>query len=131
MNLKYFYIIASIVIAFLLFLSVGYDGWGCGGSAFSGACKHSEKMRTVGALLLTAGILIALVAVFVGLQLANQGKGMGIAAAVVVIASTILSMAGVFYYYDQTSLWSPFIAVIGMTISFVLTVLLVIDLVNG
>ena len=131
MNLKYFYIATAIIVAFLLFLAIGYDGWGCGGSAFSDGCDKWEKMKKVGALLLTAGLLILLVALFIGLQFSSYGRGMSIAALIFVIISTVLSVAGVFYYYDKTSIWSPFIATMGMTVSIVLTVLLIYDFIHG
>ena len=131
MNLKHFYIAFSIVVATLLFLATGYDGWGCGGSAFSGGCKHMTKMQTIGGLLISAAVANVLVALFICLQITKHAKGTSIASLSVAIASTILSMAGVFYYYDQLRIWSPFIATTGMTISFVLTALITVDFVNG
>ncbi|CDI96997.1 expressed conserved protein [Echinococcus multilocularis] len=131
MNFKIAHIFAALFSAFLLFLAIGYNGWNCNGSVFSGNCGQLEYMRTVGGLLLTAGIITCIVAILIILDLVHCASGLDIAAAATVTISTIFSAAGVFFYFNNTHVWSPFLATMAMTISFVLTALLIIDAAMG
>lgn len=130
MNNKFAHIFSALLAALLLFLAVGYHGWACIGSAFSEDCKQVGFMRTVGGLLVTAGILICLAALIIVFAILRCADWLNLAAVSVVILSTIFSAAGVFFYYSNTHIWSPFMATIAMTISFVLTALLLIDVIS-
>ncbi|VDK21169.1 unnamed protein product [Taenia asiatica] len=130
MNTKFAHIFGALLTALLLFLAVGYHGWICIGSVFSEDCKHLGYMQTVGGLLITAGILICLAALIIILAIFRCADWLNLAALSVVILSTIFSAAGVFFYYNNTHTWSPFMATIAMTISFVLTALLLIDVIS-
>ena len=125
------YIFATLLVALFLFLSTGYHGWNCGGSVFTGECGNLQFMKTVGGLLITGGLLILIATVIISLRVAKFSRHLDIVAAVVAVISTIFSSAGVFYYYDHTNLWSPFIASMGMTISFALVAVLIIDVITG
>ena len=126
-NQRFMYIFAALLVALFLFLATGYHGWHCGGSAFTGECKNHEYMKTVGGLLITAGILIFIAAVIICFRAAEFSRHLDIAAAVVVCMSTVLSCAAVFYYYNNIKLWSPFIASMGMTISFALFAVFIVE----
>ncbi|VDM18292.1 unnamed protein product [Hydatigera taeniaeformis] len=130
MNSKIIHLLTALLTAFLLFLAVGYNGWICNGNVFTGDCRHMEYMRIVGGLLLTSGILICLAALIIIVALIRCADWIDFVVVFVVILSTIFSAAGVFYYYNNTHTWSPFIASIAMTISFVLTAFLLIDVIS-
>ncbi|KAL5105532.1 hypothetical protein TcWFU_007269 [Taenia crassiceps] len=130
MYTKFAHIFSALLTALLLFLAVGYHGWLCIGSVFSGDCKHMEYMRIVGGLLITAGILICLAALIIVFAVLGYADWLNIVAVSVIILSTIFSAAGVFFYYNNTHTWSPFMASIAMAISFVLTAVLLIEIIS-
>ena len=68
MDRRFVYVPVSLFAVLLFFFSVGYNGWGCGGSIFSRRCTlQCICSERVGALLLTAGALILLATIFLAL----------------------------------------------------------------
>lgn len=124
------YIIVALLAALLFFVAIGYKGWFCGESILGPNCGKFEVSKTTGGLLLTAGLLIFLAAVFIIIHLAMGASWAGIVAAVLTVISAILSIAGVFYYLDKYNIWSPFIASMGMSFTIALSAIIIMDLVG-
>nr|CDS30334.1 expressed protein [Hymenolepis microstoma] len=131
MDRKICYIIIALLSAFLFFLAVGYNSWPCGGSPLSNGCKKMKLYETTGALILTAGLLIFVSAVLLIVAMLKGGKWTEIAALAFALMAAIIAMAGVFYYYDRSSVWGPFIATIGMTLTIAIAGIILFDVINN
>lgn len=131
MDRRIIYVIIALLSAALFFMAVGYASWGCAGSPLADPCKQIERLHTTGALLLTAGLVILLGGIFLILLVVMGDSWTEIAAAVATTAAAILAIAAVFYFYDKTNIWSPFIATIAMTLSIALAAVLLFDLISG
>ncbi|KAH9281164.1 hypothetical protein ECG_06249 [Echinococcus granulosus] len=64
MDRKVVYVILALLVAFLFFFAIGYDGWNCGGSIPLGQCVRYPYHKAIGALLLTAVWLSSTQALF-------------------------------------------------------------------
>ena len=112
------------------FFSVGYNGWGCGGSIFSRRCTlQCICSERVGALLLTAGALILLATIFLALFILRDEDWCIVVSAICATLAAIIGMAGVFYYINHGSLISPYLATIVMTLSIALAAFLIFDVI--
>ena len=131
MDRRVAYIIVALIAAFLFFLAIGYNGWGCGESILGSICIKSKVNETTGALLLTAGLLILLAGIFLILMVVLGDSWTEIASTVVATLAAIIAIAGVFYYLDSLKLWSPYIATIAMSLSIALAAILLFDLISS
>ncbi len=125
------YCVIAFFSAFLFFLAVGYSGWPCAGSILSETCRKTQRYEVTGALLLTAGLVVLVCAIILILVIVLGGGWTDITAAVLATIAAILSIAGVFYFYDAGSQWSPFIATIAMSFSVALAAILLFDLISA
>ena len=125
----YIFVAAALITALLFFVAVGYSSWpGC---ILGGGCTHESRGKTTGALLITAGLLTVLCAIFL-IVLVTVGEGWShIAAAVVAVIASILAMAGVFYFLDKSDTWSPFIATVAMSLTITLVAIIIEDIILG
>ncbi|KAL5105439.1 hypothetical protein TcWFU_009646 [Taenia crassiceps] len=131
MDRRVAYIIIALVAALLFFVAIGYHGWGCGDSILGPGCIRNKVNEVTGALLLTAGLLVFLAAIFLILLVVTESSWSEIASAIIASVAAILAIAGVFYYLDSRKFWSPFIATIGMSLSVALAAILLFDLITG
>lgn len=124
------YIFVALVAAILFFVAVGYNGWGCGDSILGPKCITSKVHEIAGALLLTAGLIILLAAIFLILVVTNGSNWTEIASTVAATIAAIIAIAGVFYYLNSRNLWSPFIATTAMSLTVALAAILLFDLIT-
>ncbi|KAL5105353.1 hypothetical protein TcWFU_001170 [Taenia crassiceps] len=130
MDRRLMYVSLAFAAAFLYFVAIAYDGWRCNGSIFSADCLRLPHYQAIGALhvtaaliVLTAGILLILLIVF--------GYSWGsLAACVLSGVSFIFSMVGIIYYANLNRIWSPTLATVAMTLSAVLMGNLFFDLID-
>ncbi|VDO11120.1 unnamed protein product [Rodentolepis nana] len=125
------YIIIALLSALLFFLAVGYNGWPCGGSPLSDRCKRLKLYETTGALILTAGLLALLCGIILIFALLKGGDWTEIASLVLALLAAIIGMAGVFYYYDNSAWWGPFIATVGMSLTIALAGIILFDVITS
>ncbi|KAL5105383.1 hypothetical protein TcWFU_002490 [Taenia crassiceps] len=124
------YVFVALVAAILFFVAIGYNGWGCGDSILGPKCINSNVHKTTGALLLTAGLIILLAAIFLTLVVTKDSSWTEIASAVAATIASIIAIAGVFYYLNSRNLWSPFIATTAMSLTVALAAILLFDLIT-
>lgn len=125
-------LIIALIAALLFFLAIGYHGWPCGSSVLSSNCIRNKIYETTGALLLTAGLLVFVAAIFLIVVLATDADWSEIVATVFATVSAVLAIAGVFYYIDRIhGQWSPFLATVAMALNVALAAILLSDLITS
>ncbi|VDK24299.1 unnamed protein product [Taenia asiatica] len=124
------YVFVALVAAILFFVAIGYNGWECGDSILGPKCINLKVHEITGALLLTAGLIILLAAVFLILVVTNGSSWTEIASTVAATIASIIAIAGVFYYLNSRNLWSPFIATTAMSLTVALAAILLFDLIT-
>ncbi|KAL5960568.1 hypothetical protein TSMEX_011707 [Taenia solium] len=124
------YVFVALAAAILFFVAIGYNGWGCGDSILGPKCINLKVHEITGALLLTAGLIILLAAIFLILVVTNGSSWTEIASTVAATIASIIAIAGVFYYLNSRNLWSPFIATTAMSLTVALAAILLFDLIT-
>ncbi|KAM3172553.1 hypothetical protein ACTXT7_014297 [Hymenolepis weldensis] len=125
---KIFHIFIALLTVFFICLALGYHGWRCNGSVFSGECGEQEYMKIMGYLLLTTGIFSCISVTLVALSMFAYGKWLDIVVVIITIITAIFASVGVFYYYKHEKYLSPLISSIAMTLSFALMGMMIKDL---
>ncbi|VDK25588.1 unnamed protein product [Taenia asiatica] len=131
MDRRIAYVVIAFVAPLLFFVAIGYDGWGCGGSILGPLCRQVKEFEIIGALILTAALLIVIAAIVLILHILMGNIWTKIVSAIITTIAAILAIAGTFYYLHFIALWSPFIATIAMTLVIVLAALILTDLITS
>ena len=122
------YIVIAFIGALLFYVAIGYHGWFfCRNSILSEQCLQGDTYVITGSLLITAAFLITCATVFLIIEYSMDARWANITAAVLIVLSAILAMAGVFYFYRSYSFWSPSIATMAMSFIIVLAPLVIMD----
>lgn len=129
MNREVGYIVVALIAALLYFVAIGYDGWYCGESILGPTCSQLEASKVTGGLLVTAGLLIVIVAILLIFGLTKNLIWANKTAAVLATVTAIIATVGVFYYLNLHNIWSPFIAAMAMSFTMALSAILLTDLV--
>ncbi|KAH9280839.1 hypothetical protein ECG_07272 [Echinococcus granulosus] len=124
------YVFVALLAAILFFVAVGYSGWGCGDSILGPRCINQKVHEITGALLLTAGLIIFLAAIFLVLVVTDGSSWTEIVSTVATTVAAIIAIVGVFYYLNSRNLWSPFIATTAMSLTVALAAILLFDLIT-
>ncbi|VDL58136.1 unnamed protein product [Hymenolepis diminuta] len=120
------------VLAVLIFIvAISVDGWGCGGGIFSSSCTQITVHKVTGLLLFTSAWLLGVGLVFIIIFTKYNIRWTGITSCVIIAMASILSFAAIVNYLDKLRVWSPFLSTFGMSVSFTLTVILLLDLVSA
>ncbi|CDI96988.1 expressed protein [Echinococcus multilocularis] len=131
MDRRIAYIIIALIASILFFIAIGYYDWTCGGSNPGPSCIKTEAKEVIGALLLTAGLLILIAGIFLIIFVVTKFPPSETASVVIAILAAIIAISGVFYHLYQVGIWSPFIATIAMSLSAELAAILLIDLITS
>ncbi|VDK39651.1 unnamed protein product [Taenia asiatica] len=130
MDRRLMYVSFALAAALLYFVAIGHGGWECNGGIFSPNCLRRPYIRMIGALYLTASLIILTTGILLVLLIIFNYSWGPIAACVLIGMSIFLSMVGIIYHTDVNLIWSPVIVTVAMTLSVALLSNLIFDLIE-
>lgn len=122
-------IVIAFLAAFIFSISIGVDGWGCGGSILSKSCIYQKSNEATGALLVAATIFVVACAIFMILLILLDEIWTYLAACLSALLAFLFSFAGILHHIDTQEWWSPFMSTIAFAFTLVLTIQLVADVI--
>ncbi|VDM18520.1 unnamed protein product [Hydatigera taeniaeformis] len=129
MDRRWMYAILAFAAAILFFVSIGYKGWELEAENHQ---IENDLFRssdgTMGALLLTAALIVLVAGSILVLLLVFNNSCYAIAGCALAVISAVLSIAAMSYYSDLRFNWSPFIATGATTLTITLSGILIFDL---
>ena len=130
MNTLGYYAILALASVALFILAIALPSWHCYGNIFGSSCQSYVTYQIAGPLILAAGLVILVSGICLIVSLKTKYSWVRIMGAVTAIIGAILAGFSVYKLIDDQNAWSQFITTVAMTLSVVLAIGLVINLIK-